>query len=438
MLTQIAGAMSSKTTINAASTKSVVVIVGGGFGGLKLAESLDKQLFEVILIDKNNYHQFQPLFYQVATAGLEPSAISFPFRKIFHHKPIQFIMTEMTHLDPIQKIVFTSSGAIQFDFLVLATGTDNFYFGNESLASLTYGMKSTAEALALRNVLFTNLEMASQLPQGSEREAYLNVTIVGGGPTGIEIAGAIVELKNYILPKDYPQIDFSSMKITLIESSPTLLGSMGAKSGETCAQYLQSMGVHLILGDRLIQYDGTTVILKTNPSFQSKCLIWAAGVRPKKIIGLPDSSWQGQDRLLVNAFNQLIEYPSIFAIGDLACMPTTDNPNGHIQVAPVAIQQAKQLAANLVCLQTGNALIPFIYKHPGSMATVGRNKAVALFPNQLFIKGFLAWAIWLFVHLMSIVGVKNKFFIFLNWAWSYITFDQPLRLIIRPKKTKDL
>lgn len=428
--------MSSDFTESAHSKKPVVLIVGGGFAGLKLAESIQKEWYEVVLIDKNNYHQFQPLFYQVATAGLEPSSISFPFRKIFHHQPVQFIMTEMTGIDSDKKCLHTTSGEYFYDYLVLATGTDNFYFGNQNVASLAYGMKSTAEALALRNAIFTNLEMASQLPEGKEREAHLNIAIVGGGPTGIEVAGSIVELKHYILPKDYPQIDFSAMHITLIESSNTLLESMGLEAGKTCIEYLQSMGVQLILGDRLTQYDGTLASFQKHEPIPTKCLIWAAGVRPKRINGLPDHCWQQQDRLKVNEYNQLPDYPNIFALGDLACMPTEQSPYGHIQVAPVAIQQAKQLARNLSNLQQGKPMQPFIYKHPGSMATVGRNKAVALFPNNLLLKGFIAWAIWLFVHLMSIVGVKNRFFIFLNWAWSYITFDQPLRLIIKPKPPK--
>lgn len=414
-----------------------VVIVGAGFAGLTLAKKLSSKYFQVILIDKNNYHQFQPLLYQVATSGLEPSSISFPLRKIFQHRKNVYIrIAEVTRINPEENRIKTSVGDMDFDFLILAHGAETNYFGNPSLQQNSYAMKSIAEALYLRNTLLQNFEKALISNDEKERDALLQIVIVGGGPTGVELAGAIAEMKNNILPKDYPELDFKQMTIVLIEASSRLLSGISEESGKTAQQYLEVLGVKVQTGALVSSYDGHTVVLGNGTSLITNCLVWAAGVQGLLLKGLPVSAAAQNNGIKVDAFNRINGMTNIFAIGDVAAMQSEDTPKGHPQVAPVAIQQAGLLADNLKRIVSGTELKPFRYHDKGSMATIGRNLAVVEM-GKLKIKGFSAWAIWMLVHLMSIIGIKNRLLILINWIWHYITYDQSLRLILRPsEKTK--
>ena len=416
------------------SIQKRVVIVGAGFAGLTLAKKLSSKYFQVILIDKNNYHQFQPLLYQVATSGLEPSSISFPLRKIFqHHKNVYIRIAEVKNIIPEEKRIETSIGNVDFDYLVLAQGAETNYFNNQSLQQNSFSMKSVAEALYLRNTLLQNFEQALISNNKNEIEALLHIVIVGGGPTGVELAGAIAEMRNNILPKDYPELDFKQMNIVLIEASSRLLGGMSEQSGEKAQQYLEALGVRLQMNTSVNNYDGNSATLSNGTTLYSRCLVWAAGVKGMALNGLPASSVLPNNRIRVDAFNRIHGMANAFAIGDVAVMQGEESPKGHPQVAPVAIQQAALLAKNLKNIVSQKKLKAFYYHDQGSMATVGRNLAVVEM-GRLKIKGFIAWIIWMLVHLMSIIGIKNKLLILINWIWHYITYDQSLRLIIKPSE----
>jgi NADH dehydrogenase len=413
-----------------------VVIVGAGFAGLTLAKKLSSNYFQVVLLDKNNYHQFQPLLYQVATAGLEPSSISFPLRKMFQNKQNIFIrIAEVTQVDTTQNLVATSIGDISYDYLVLANGAETNYFGMDDLQQNAFSMKSVSEALLLRNTLLQNYEQALTCQSEEERAALLNIVIVGGGPTGVELAGAIAEMKNKILPRDYPELNFGQMNVYLMEAAPRLLNALTESSGNKVAQYLSSLGVHVQTGTSVKAYDGHVVQLNNGNNLFSRCLIWAAGVKGAALAGLPLASVIDNKRIIVDDFNCVEGLSNVFAIGDVAVMQTGALPRGHAQIAPVAIQQAKRLAENLKNLQLQNSLVPFAYTDKGSMATVGRNLAVAEI-GRVKLNGFFAWIAWMMVHLMSIIGVKNRLFVLINWIWQYITYDQSLRLIIHPSEKK--
>jgi NADH dehydrogenase len=410
-----------------------IVIIGGGFAGLRLIRKLVKHNFQLVLIDKNNYHQFQPLFYQVATAGLEPSAISFPFRRIFQSRKNVFIrMTEVVRIDPEARRIYTGIGHINYDILVIATGADTNYFGNPNLKALAYPMKSVSEALGLRNRILENYENALITTDPEEKQGLLNLVIVGGGPTGVELSGAIAEMKRFILPKDYPEIDFNHMHIYLLEASAALLNGMSATSSEKAYQYLLKLGVKVWLNSMVKDYDGNTVFLANGSVLNTRTFVWAAGVTGYTPEGIRAGSFGKGNRLIVDSCSRVSGYENIYALGDIALMQQDGFPNGHPQVAQVAIQQAITLAENLIRLCDGKPLKEFIYKDLGSMATIGRNLAVVDLPFIRF-QGIFAWLVWMFVHLMSIVGVKNRLMIFINWLWNYFTYDQSLRLIIRPK-----
>ncbi|HSN07937.1 MAG TPA: NAD(P)/FAD-dependent oxidoreductase [Hanamia sp.] len=416
-----------------------VVIVGAGFAGLTLAKKLAAKYFQVILIDKNNYHQFQPLLYQVATSGLEPSSISFPLRKIFQKKRNVVIrMTNVTAISPETKTVHTEIGDLEYDYLVLAHGATTNFYNNDRLQQNAYSMKSVSEALLLRNSLLQNYELALNAKNEEHRSSLLNVVIVGGGPTGVELAGAIAEMKMKILPKDYGELNFRHMHIHLLEAAPRLLNGMSAKSGERIINYLQKLGVEVHPNAAVKDYDGETVLLSDGKKIHTHCLIWAAGVKGVAIPGIPESAVAGNKRLFVNKYNKVKDLQDVYAIGDIALMQDEVWQKGHPQVAQVAIQQALLLAKNLEKIQTGKGLNSFKYKDKGSMATVGRNLALAEI-GRIKLKGFVAWFVWMLVHLMSIIGVKNRLFILINWMWLYITYDQSLRLIIKPTfKNNDL
>ncbi|MBI2274287.1 MAG: NAD(P)/FAD-dependent oxidoreductase [Bacteroidetes bacterium] len=414
------------------SRQKRVVIVGAGFAGLTLAKKLSGKTFQVILLDKNNYHQFQPLFYQVASCGLEPSSISFPLRKIFQRKKNIIIrVTEVLSVSPETKTVHTGVGAITYDYLVMAQGAVTNYFNNARLELHAYSMKSVSEALLLRNTLLQNYEQALSAASTEERLALLNVVIVGGGPTGVELAGAIAEMKRKILPKDYPELDFRNMHIYLLEAAPRLLNGMSAISGNAVLEYLTGLGVEVQSNVSVTDYNGERVSLSNGNIIHSRCLIWAAGVKGKPIPGIPKEAVTANDRLLVNSFNQVNGLTDVYALGDIALMKLDDLPRGHPQVAPVAIQQAALLAKNLDRLVNRKTVSPFIYQDKGSMATVGRNLALVEI-GKIKLKGFIAWLVWMLVHLMSIIGIKNRLLILINWVWQYITYDQSLRLIIKP------
>jgi NADH dehydrogenase len=413
-----------------------VVIAGAGFAGLKLAKSLSSKYFQVILLDRNNYHQFQPLLYQVATCGLEPSSISFPLRKIFQRKKNVFIrIAEVTGVEHEKQIIKTNIGEIKYDYLVLAYGATTNFFNNQQLQKNAFSMKSVSEALLLRNTLLQNYEMALVAKTDEERKALLNVVIVGGGPTGVELAGAVAEMKMKILPKDYSELNFRQMNIYLLEAAPKLLGGMSAGLGKTVEKYLTELGIEVKLNAAVKDYDGENVLLSDGSILKSNCLIWAAGVKGAVLPGIPATSFTANERLIVNEYNAVAGIKNIFAIGDIAFMQSVLFPKGHPQVAPVAIQQAKLLALNLGNISLNKKVLAFKYKDKGSMATVGRNKAVAE-AGKIKLKGFTAWFAWMMVHLMSIIGTKNRLFILINWVWQYFTYDPSLRLIIKPAEIK--
>ncbi|GAB4378216.1 MAG: NAD(P)/FAD-dependent oxidoreductase [Salibacteraceae bacterium] len=406
-----------------------IVVIGSGFAGLRFCRRLSGSQFQVVLIDRHNYHQFQPLLYQVATAGLAPSAIAFPTRKLFRKSPnVYFRMAEVAQISPSKNEVLTSVGSIHYDHLVIATGATNNFFGNTDIERNALTMKSVEEALWLRNLLLENFEKALTTEDPEMKHSLLNVVIVGGGPTGVELAGALAEMKNYVLPKDYPEIDFDQMKITLVEASPHLLSGMSKQSSDAARGFLKDLGVDVLLNSQVTGYDGNKAIIEGKTPMVTKNLIWAAGIKANSPEGLPKDVLGKSGRLNTDGFHRIEGFSNIYAIGDVALMKCDDFPNGHPQVAQVAIQMADNLARNLV----SGKLEAFSYKELGYMATVGRSKAVVDF-SRFHLQGFIAWILWLFVHLMQILGVKNKFFIFIDWMWYYLTFDQSLRLVIKQK-----
>ncbi len=414
--------------------KKRVVIIGGGFAGLTLARKLNRKYFQVVLLDKNNYHQFQPLLYQVATAGLEPSAISFPFRKIFQKKAgTHFRMCRAIRIIPEQQQVETTAGTIAYDYLVVANGTTTNYFGMDHVQANAIPMKSLSEALGLRNSLLCMFEKTIS----SNNIDELNIVVVGGGPTGVEISGALAEMRKYILPKDYPDINFSSMQIILVEATSRLLLAMSEQASNKALEFLQKMGIKVMLNTAVKDYADRKIILNDGQAIPSSIVIWASGITADPIDGIIPSEKLGRNkRLKVDAYNQIIDCEHIFAIGD-ACLQTEEKyPNGHPQLAQPAIQQARNLAKNLLLQEKGKPMNKFHYSDKGSMATIGRNKAVVDLPFIRF-QGFFAWVLWMFIHLMSILGTKNKLLALFDWVWGYFTYNPSLRLIIKPKETKE-
>ena len=414
-----------------------VVIAGAGFGGLRLARKLNnKPGFEVVLIDRFNYHQFQPLFYQVATAGLDASNISFPLRKVFQKsKNVRVRLASLKEILPEQNKIVTDIEEIEYDILVLATGADTNFFGNRNIASHAFPMKSTVEALQIRHRLLQLFENAHTIKDPQELQRLMNIVVVGGGPTGVEVSGALAEMKKYVLPKDFPELDFTLMNIYLLEGSTKTLAAMSEKSSLRSARYLEKLGVKLLTNTLVQDYDGKNVLLQNGTSISASTVIWAAGIKGNIPGGIDKSLIARGNRIRVDRFSMVIGHSNIYALGDLACMETADYPNGHPQVAPVAIQQADLIATNLRLIERKSdpeKLFEFSYRDKGSMATVGRNLAVVDVPKpKLHFGGFFAWLIWMSLHLMLILGVKNRFFVFINWLYNYFTYDQNLRLIFR-------
>lgn len=413
--------------------KKHIVILGAGFAGLNLAERISDSEYEITLIDQYNFHQFQPLFYQVATARLEPSAISFPLRKVFQGKKnVHVRVKKAIRIDSSLQQVITDDEVFAYDYLVIATGCVTNFFGNKNIEKYAYSMKSTTEAMALRNRILLNFEEA--LVAGpKELEALMNIVIVGGGPTGVELAGSMAELKKYVLPRDYPDMDFSRLQIYLLEGGEHTLGTMSKASQEKSELYLKNMGVNLWTNSVMQDYDGTTALLKDGRKIATRTMIWAAGITGNVPDGITVDMVVRGNRIKVDEYNRVAGTENIFAMGDIAYMETKDWPKGHPQLANVATNQGKHLAANFKRLLQGKPIIPFKYKNPGTMATVGKSKAVVDLPFISF-QGFTAWFFWMALHLMLILSVRNKFMIFINWAISYFTNDTTLRLILLPTR----
>lgn len=414
-----------------------LVIIGGGFGGLRLARKLNnKPGFEITLIDRFNYHQFQPLFYQVATAGLDASNISFPLRKVFQKsRNVRFRMAVVSRIVTEEKKVITDAGDFHYDVLVIATGADTNFFGNQQLTDNAFPMKSTVEALQLRHRLLHNFEDALHVQSPLELQRLMNIVIVGAGPTGVELSGAIADMKRFVLPKDYPELDFSKMKIYLLEGTGKTLAAMSEKSSAQSRQYLEKLGVTVLTNTLLRNYDGKTVELQNGDTIETAMVIWAAGIKGNIPEGISTELVARGNRIRVNRHCRVTGFEDVYAIGDVAYMEEPAWPNGHPQVAPVAMQQADMLVNNLRRQEMKSSMglwEEFVYNDKGSMATVGRNLAVVDMPKpKLHFGGLFAWMIWMGLHLMLILGVKNRFFVFSNWLYNYLTYDQNLRLIFR-------
>ena len=403
-----------------------IVIIGAGFAGINIAKRLSKKQFQVVILDKNNYHQFQPLLYQVAMAGLEPSSIIFPIRKIFQkQRHVHIRIAEVTKVRPKDKRVETSLGDIYYDKLVIATGATTNYFGDKGLQKDTYPMKSLDDALTLRNAILTDLEMALTEPDYDRRQGYIDIVIVGGGATGVELAGALAEMKKYILPKDYIELNEQEVDIHLLQGGSDLLMGMSDNAQKKSLDYLKKMGVKVGLKKRVVSFENDIVTTDDGETIHAHKVIWAAGITGNLISGLDQYSTERGQRYIVNKFSQIKGVEDVYAIGDIASMSSDKNPRGHAQVAQVAIQQGINLAKSF----SSGKPRAFEYRDYGSMATIGRNKAVADL-GKFKTAGFLAWIMWLFVHLVSLVGFRNKVIVTLNWFWNYITYDQSLRVII--------
>lgn len=414
-----------------------IVIIGGGFAGLNLAKKLSKERrFHITLVDRNNYHFFPPLLYQVGTAFIEPSNISHPFRRLFQGKNIHFYMGSLVEVIPSANSIVTDSGELQYDILVLAMGTETNFFGNEKIAKYAFPMKNIDEALSMRNHILLQLEKASRTGDKSGKEKHANVVIAGGGPTGVELAGMMAEMSRNVLGKDYPGAKLNYGKIYLIDGLKTLLAPMSPKSQAEAKRVLEDLGVEVIL-DALVQdYDGEHVSLSDGNKIAASTLIWASGVIAKSVPGIPKESVGRGNRLLVDAYGQVMGQTNIFAIGDQS-LNTHDKafPSGHPQLAQVAIQQGNLLGENLIADARNLPRKAFVYNDKGSMAIIAKFRAVVDLPNGFF-KGFPAWLIWLFIHIIPLAGFRNKVNLAFNWLWSFITNDPTLRLIIRPQKNE--
>ena len=419
------------------SEKPRVIIIGGGFAGMSLAKNLLKEQLQVVLIDRHNYHTFQPLLYQVSTSGLEPDSIAYPLRKITRHsKEGYFRLTEVTSISAEKNIIHTTIGDLVYDYLVLATGSRTNFFGNHSIEENAMWMKTIPQALNIRSLILENLEQAVITADHEKRKPLLTFVIAGAGPTGVELCGAIAEVRNHIVPKDFRDLDPNEIKIHLVEGLGRVLPPMSEKSSKAAHKFLEELGVEIHLNTMVSEYDGATVITnKEGLYFKTSTFIWAAGVSGAPVEGLNASALvEKADRYHVNVFNQVEGYENIFAIGDIALMKNDKYPKGHPMVAQPAIQQGRHLAKNLKRLLRKEELIPFEYNDKGTMATVGRNRAVVDM-GRLKFEGFFAWFIWMFIHLYFLVGFRNRIVTFFNWVYNYINFDKAARLIIRPFKS---
>jgi NADH dehydrogenase len=407
-----------------------IIIVGGGFAGISFVKHLDENLFDLLLIDKLNHHQFQPLFYQVATSQLEPSSVSFPLRKIFQkRKNTQIRLTEVLSVDTAANTIHTTIGNFDYDYLVIATGCKTNFFGNKVIEKYAYSLKTTYDGIKIRNLILQSFEDLLSVDE-NEKENLLNIVIVGAGPTGVELAGAFAEIRNTILPKDFPLIDFKKLKIILLEGSAHTLNNMSDLAKKASENYLKKMGTEVKTNVIVKNYDGKIVTLNNGETIKSKQVIWTAGVTGNIISGMDEKIIVANKRFIVDRYNVVQGYSTIYAIGDIACMETPAYPKGHPQVANVAINQARNLAKNFKSLVLNKPLLQYEYTNLGTMATIGKNKAVVDLPFIKF-KGYFAWFVWMFLHLMLILSVRNKLIILINWGWNYLTKDTSLRLILK-------
>lgn len=407
-----------------------IVVVGGGFAGVSLCRGLSGCGAQVVVIDSNNYHQFQPLLYQVATAGLEPTAIAFPLRKFLRSsRNFYFRRATVSGVDTVNKTITTDQGSVSYDFLVLAAGTDTNYFGMQNIQRAALPLKSVGEALALRNRLLEVMELAACQEDPVERARLMTIVIVGGGPTGVELAGAVAELKRHIFGKDYPELDMAQMKIYLLNASPRLLESFSEQSSQTALVELQKMGVEVLLSAAVKDFADGKVIYNDGQTIDCELVVWVSGVIANEFSGVGSTS-RGR-RIVVDQYNKVVGAEDVFAIGDISFMACDGYPSGHPQVAQVAIQQGSTLAGNLKhILQNKGDRRPFKYYDKGSMATIGRAKAVTEIKG-IKIKGFIAWVAWLALHLLYVVGAHNRFTVLTDWFWGLIIYDRPFRTIIR-------
>ena len=420
------------------SKKPRVIIIGGGFAGIALAKKLRNKNVQVVLLDKHNYHTFQPLLYQVATGGLEAGSIAYPIRKVIQeYKDFYFRLTSVKEIDTVNQKIISEIGDLHYDYLVIATGSKTNYFGNKDIERYSMSMKTIPQSLNIRSLILENFEQAVLIKDEVERNMLINFVIVGAGPTGVELAGALAEMKKAILQKDYPDLDIAKMQINLVQGDGRVLDTMSEKSSAAAEKFLVDLGVKVWKNVRVTNYDGKTVTTNSDLTFETATVIWAAGVQGAKIAGLDSKSLVERiERIRVNQYNQVLGYENIFAIGDIASMETELFPQGHPMMAQPAIQQGKLLGENLIKLINKKPMTAFEYNNKGSMATIGRNLAVVDLPRYHF-SGVFAWFVWMLVHLFSLIGFKNKAVVFLNWVYNYIWFDREGRLIIRPFKKKN-
>jgi NADH dehydrogenase len=409
-----------------------IVIVGGGFGGLELAKSLKNQPVEVLMLDRHNYHTFQPLLYQVATGALDAETITFPLRRIFQNqKNFSFSLAEVSKINPEKNSIETAIGEISYDYLVLATGADTNFFGNKQLEHFAMGMKSVPEALNIRSMILQSFEAALSEKDPVEKEELMTFVIVGGGPTGVELAGALAEFRSHILEKDYPKLDDCDMRVFVVEGKPQVLGVMSEEASSKAQKYLQDMGVVIYNDVHVKSFDGELLTIDDGRTLRTRNVLWAAGVVGQFPEGISAENIVKGRRIQTNEINKVKGYSNIFAIGDVAAVTSTDTPNGYPGVAQVALQQGKHLSKNLMAIIEGKETSPFKYKDMGSMATIGRNKAVADL-GKLKFSGFFAWLLWCFVHVFSLVGNQNKITVFIRWSGRYFSYNGPTRIIVRP------
>ncbi|WMN07968.1 NAD(P)/FAD-dependent oxidoreductase [Marivirga arenosa] len=409
-----------------------IVIIGGGFAGITLAKKFAGKDVQVVLLDRHNYHTFQPLLYQVATAGLEPDSIAGPLRKLLeNHKNIFFRMATVTNINNSNNKIKSNVGELSYDYLIIAAGSKTNFFGQQEKFEKAFPLKQIPQALDFRSHILQNFEEAVLSSDENDIERLMNIVIVGGGPTGVELAGALGELKKHVLPNDYPDLDFQKLNIYLVEGMDRLLGGMSEFADVKAQKYLKKFDVNVKLKTMVKSFDGENVEFDNGEKIPTTTLLWGAGVMGNIIEGLAEESVKNS-RYKVDKYNLIEGTENIYAVGDIALMETEDFPKGHPMLAPVAMQQADLLAKNILASLKGKKQKAFKYLDKGSMATVGRNKAVVDLPKNLHFGGFMAWFIWMFVHLISIVGFRNKIVILSNWVWNYFTYDRGTRLIIRP------